>query len=181
MFEFTPESPKKSGFDLYDVPYYEDSSDKKVAGHSTTKSIGTLKSEVVELLSRLGADSSIFVLGKYQVGKYSRWGYKIDFNLEGLPGQLLVAALPLKNETDVRRDKALRQALFLIRDMLASEYHSSMYRPGVIPLVPYLLVEKDKTAMQMFIETSNIPLLASGEFVDEDGSQIIDGEIEEDD
>lgn len=51
MTNFIPDQPKKAA----DVPYFDDvSSDAGWQGQATTKSIETLKSEIVQAVCRLG-------------------------------------------------------------------------------------------------------------------------------
>ena len=68
MSNFIPDQPKKA----VDVPFYDDvSSEGGWQGQSTTKSIDTLKSEIVQAVSRLGGLVVGFQKGNLAAGKVS--------------------------------------------------------------------------------------------------------------
>lgn len=172
--KFIPDRPDSSRVGIREIPYFENSSEEKVAGHATTKKIGTLQEEIVDVLARMGAAMPRFHSGKYQVGKHLRYGYEIEFSLGNALGKINVAALPIKKETAKRKEMALRQALFLVRDMLLAEYHSMMYRPGSAPLIPYLIGPDGRTVTEMIAESGDFGLfLGSGSEI----SDVVDGDV----
>lgn len=147
-----------------DVPYFEDIRASDVAGRHTGKGIARLQGEIIDLLTRLGADSIYFLAGQYPAGRGGRvrYGFQAHFRFQGVPGRLDCAALPLRKETPQKKDRALAQALYLLRDELKAMVNSVMYKPGAIPLVPYLIGAGGQTVTEYLIETQALPLLTSG-------------------
>jgi len=146
------------------VPYFEDSKLHEVPGRGTEKSELQLQNEIRNLMVRLQAANVYFTVGKYYSGNGipDRHGYLMTFTLNGIPGRMEIAALPLRKETDARKRDALKQSLYLVRQWLEAEIMSVMYRPGAVPLVPYLIGQGDKTVTELLAERGDLPLLVSG-------------------
>ena len=155
---FIPEKP--SSVEQH-VPFYEDVTGKEVPGRWTTKPITQLQKEISQLLQRLNAALIAFIPGTH-AGSPKRYGYQITFKLNGIPGRVDIAALPMRLEHPKKKDRALAQALFLTRNWLEAEVHSSLYRPGAIALVPFLIGEGGKTVTEMLVERQELPLLMGG-------------------
>jgi hypothetical protein len=155
MVQFIPEKPKAPELN---VPYYEDNlQDKLVPGRGVHKPVEYYQNQIKDLLLKLGAGAVSFPAGTYPTSPTPRYGYQIQFSLNGIPGRIDCAALPLRSETAYRKDRALAQALFLVRTWLEGELYSTIYRPGSIPLVQYLIGAGDKTVTEMLVEKQMLP------------------------
>jgi len=157
-----PFIPDPLAIQAQDVPFFEDSQKRDVPGRGTGKTVPQLQAEVVEMLARLGGAGARFVPGTFD-GARRRYGYEIWFWYGGTQGRMDCAALPIRKETDRKKDRALAQALYLLRDELRALVHSQMYKPGAIPLVPYLIGAGGKTVTEFLIETQNVPQLGAGD------------------
>lgn len=160
MVNFIPE-PVSRGSDQ--IPYFEDSSEVKIPGWRTRKDAPTLQREIMGLMLKLNAGNVNFTPGRFPAApnQPQRYGYLMTFSLNGIPGRMEIAALPLRKETAIRKDDALQQALFLVRNWLESEIYSVMYRPGSVPLIPFLIGAGNKTVTEALLESTDLPLLAN--------------------
>lgn len=138
------------------VPFYEDQ--ERIAGAYVKQSVEKYQQRIRDLLTRLGAYDVVFMPGTYP-NHPVRYGYRITFMFATIPGRIECAALPIKNETKRRKDRALAQALYLLGNALEAELHSMVYRPGAIPLIPYLIGAGDKTVTEALVESQQLPLL----------------------
>ena len=150
---FIPDKPKKEN--LY-VPYFEDVNASDVAGRRTKKSQKVLQSEIEMLIAKLGGSAVQFVSGGFQTSP-TRYGFNIEFNVSGIPARIDAAALPIRTETDKKKDRALAQCLFLVRDWLQAEVNSLVYRPNSFALLPYLIGEGGKTVTESLMESRMLP------------------------
>ena len=179
---FIPEQPKSAS----DVPFFDDvTGEDGWQGHTTTKSIETLKSEVIASIGRLGGAVTRFQKGTFQIGELKRDGFQILYNIEALngdiiPGRLDVAALPVKESYQVRRhspeatrrDRSLRMALYMLRISIDGLWFLQQLSPGYAPLMPFILADKDKTISQLWAEGPAMSrLLPPGE------SEFVEGEF----
>lgn len=156
MVDFIPD---KLEHQRQELPFFEDSQEAKVPGWRLTKSEQYYRDRVADLLARLGGGAVVFMPGEYP-GRPKRFGYRITFNVNGIPARLDVAALPFRHAaTDKKKQAAMSQALFLVGNWLEAELHSWIYRPGVIPLVPFLIGEGDRTVTEALVESRMLPLL----------------------
>ena len=155
-----PFIPDKLELRAQDVPYFEDSQQRDIPGRATHKSVAQLQREVITMLARLGAGSVQFVPGIHD-GPRKRHGYQILFWYGGIQGRIDCAALPLRSETAGKKDRALAQALYLLRDELQAMVHSAVYKPGAVPLVPYLIGPGGKTVTEWLVESQDVPQLAA--------------------
>ena len=114
------------------------------------------RNRIVDYFIRLGASGIIFTDGKFPTSP-PRYGYRIEFQFYGMSGRIDAAALPIKSETAIKKDKALKQCLFLLAQWLEGEFSSLMYRPGAIPLMPYLLGSGGKTIVEQMVESGYLP------------------------
>lgn len=142
-----------------EVPYLEDARASNSAGHSTTKTQAALQREIISLMNDLGAQNVVFVPGTFPTSP-KRYGYLVTFNFVGVAGRIPIAGLPIRSETSDRKDKALRQALYLFREYLQGEMNARIFRPGHVPLVPYLLGDGDQTVMEAIVSSGRLPDLA---------------------
>ncbi len=144
MDNFIPETSK----DEQDVPYYEDvKAEGGWQGHGTGKSMQSLQSEITEAIGRLGG----MVVGFQQGNFGKRQGFRINYTLQRpdgsmWPGELDVAALPVKDEhkrrkgLDTRREKSLKMALYMLRVALNGSWFLKQLSPGFNPLMPWMIM-----------------------------------------
>jgi hypothetical protein len=159
-----------------EVPWFEDaSSELGIRGHATSKSIDTLKTEIKSAMSALGGGVTSFLSGKWPTNP-PRYGYQINFNYGDREGKIDIAALPIRKETPSKRKQCLKQALYTVRDMLDSQFNTSVLVPGSAPLIPFMIDDKGKTLAETLSETSAIPLLSPPL---EEGTDYVDGEFSE--
>lgn len=152
---FIPEQPQTVNIP---IPYFEDATGREIPGRHTDKRVSDLQAEVKANLIKLGASQVFFQAGKFE----NRYGYRIEFYLGGIPGRIDCAGLPMRSETDKKKDRVLAQALFLIRDWLQGEYNALIYRPGALPLLPYLVGQGGKTVSEELAATQHLALLPMG-------------------
>jgi len=155
-----PFIPDKLELQAQEVPYFEDSQQRDIPGRGTEKTLTRLQQEVINILARLGASSVQFVPGIHD-GSRKRHGYQNRIWYGGIQGRIDCAALPLRSETAGKKDRALAQALYLLRDELRAMVQSAVYKPGAVPLVPYLIGPGRKTVTEWLIESQDVPQLAA--------------------
>lgn len=155
MFSFQPEEPK-----AVKVPYYEDAKEKDGwQGQATTKSVKKLQDEIAQAVNRLGGIVSNFQRGTFQVDDQKREGFQIHYHLTApngslVPGRLDVAALPVRDKwNEVKKDKSLRMALYMVREGLEGMWLMQQLSPGYAALMPFMLTDQNKTVSQLWSET----------------------------
>ena len=160
MNNFIPEQPKKA----FEVPYFDDvTSDAGWQGHSTTKSIETLKSEIVQAVSRLGGMVTGFQKGKFMIGTQERNGFRVLYTIESgdgqmVPGRIDIASLPVRRSTMDRRqssyekrcENSLKMALYMLRNGFDGLWFLQQLSPGFAPLMPFMLIKGDLTVSQLW-------------------------------
>lgn len=172
MATFIPDRPETP---VRDVPYFEDSQEHDVPGRGTHKTVAQLKEEIVVVLARLGGAGARFIPGTFP-GKPPRIGFLIVFTVAGaegltIEGRIQCAALPFRlNDTAKKRDRALAQALYVLRDKLQAMVHAYIYEPDSLPLVPYLVGDGGQTV------TEAIRALRALPFGDEGTQRLESGE-----
>jgi len=165
------------------VPYFDDvDSSEGWQGHATSKSVTTLKAEIVKSITRLGGVVSGFQSGQFMIDDKRRDGFQIHYAIgqpgQGmLPGRLDVAALPVRKtyrhgQEAKRREQSLRMALYMTRNAIDGLWFLQMLSPGYAPLMPWMLARGDKTISQLWSETSTMALL-----LPPGDSEFVEGEI----
>ncbi len=180
---FIPETPKN---EIQDVPYYDDvTSEGGWQGHSTSKSIETLKAEIIAAIGRLGGLVTGFQRGTFTIVDQMREGFQVLYGIERPDGEFIrgridVAALPVRDDYkrrrsfDTRREKSLKMALYMLRTALDGSWFLQQLSPGYAPLMPWMLAHGNKTVTQLWQESPVMnALLPPG------GSDFIDGEFTE--
>ena len=158
------------------VPWFEDaSSELGIRGHRTHKTIETLKTEIKAAMSKLGGGVTSFLSGKFETIP-PRYAYQINFNYGVREGKIEIAVLPIKKETATRREGALKQALYTVREMLESQFNSGVLIPGSAPLIPYMIDDQGRTLAEALSETDSIPLLSPPL---EEGENYVEGDFNE--
>lgn len=183
---FIPQQPE---VEAKDVPYFDDvTNEAGWQGHSTGKSMDTLKSEIISAISRLGGLVSGFQRGIFLINDKERDGFQIHYVVERpddgaiFPGRIDIAALPVKRghklqrSLDKRRERALKMALYMLRMALNGTWFLQQLSPGYAPLMPWMLAKDDKTIAQLWNESGvMINLLPPA------GTDFVEGEFEEQD
>lgn len=143
--------------------YFEDSAAEHIPGHATTKKIESLKAEIITLLNRMGAQMVVITEGTFE-GNPRRDGYEVTFVLGKSPARLHCAALPIRRVTTTRKQQALRQALFLLRDWLQSSILFNLNQPPADVLVPFMLDNQGRTVAEALLGESGVRMLPAPRF-----------------
>lgn len=157
------------------VPFYEDARADYAPYYSTSTrrswSVSKAKLALQAEMSKLGGTIIEYLEGSFE-GDKPRRGFIIKFVLNGKPGRLTVACLPLRRWTQVRHDAARIQALLIIRDWLKAQVTSMIFSPGNNPLIPHLLNASGQTLAEMIADHADLdlPRLEAG---------VIEGEVVE--
>jgi hypothetical protein len=182
---FIPEQPKDK---IPAVPYFDDvSSDAGWQGQTTGKSVDKLKTEIMEAIGRLGGTVTIFQKGTFVVGKQRREGFQISYTIEGSDGKITrgrldIAALPVKEDyrlqrsIKTRREQSLKMALYMLRVALNGTWFLQQLSPGYAALMPWMLVDENRTVTQLWSESTSMGLLlppGSVEFVEGNFKELI--------
>lgn len=175
MFQFMPEQKQAAK-----VPYFEDASrDEGWQGYSTTKTIRALQAEIGHAIGRLGGIVSSFQAGTFITDSQTRDGFRVAYTIQapdgrGAYGRIDIAALPLRNRRDqIRKDKSLRMALYMLRNALDGMWFMQQLSPGYAALIPWMLTDGDRTVSQIWTDSpimSNLLPPGESEF-------IIEGEV----
>jgi len=181
--EFIPKTSTHS----QDVPYFDDvTSTGGWQGHSTKKTIDVLKSEILSAIGRLGGLVTSIQQGSFFVGEVERDGFRIIYGIDSpdgrlLPGRLDVAALPVRQDhkkrksLETRKKQSLKMALFMLRNAMDGVWFLQQLSPGYAPLMPWMLVDSEKTVTQLWSENAAMGrLLPPGDtdFVEGDYSEL---------
>lgn len=156
------------------VPYFEDAARSEGwAGYATTKPIRKLQAEIGEAIGRLGGTVSVFQRGSFTIDGKIREGYRVHYSIASPAGAVVlgridIAALPVRDRrNDLKIDKALRMALYMLREGLSGMWFMQMLSPGYAPLMPWMLADGDRTVSQFWSESpimSNLLPPASADF-----------------
>ena len=178
--DFIPES---SRYEAQEVPFFDDvTGEGGWQGHTTSKSLDTLKSEVMISISRLGGLVTGFQRGTFVIGSQKREGFQVHYVIERetdgvmFRGRIDVAALPVKDDSRLRRsynkrrERSLKMALYMLRNALDGTWFLQQVSPGYAPLMPWMLEEQSgKTVSQLWSESAMMGRLlpaGEGEFVE---------------
>ena len=175
---FVPQQPKQS---VIDVTYFEDvKSADGWKGQTTTKGIDRLTSEITESVTRLGGIVTGIQRGTFKMQNQDREGFRLNYAIKAndgsfIPGQLDIAALPVKNKRDdKKKEKSLRMALFMLRDALDGTWFLQQLSPGYSALMPWMLTDNGQTISERWAESQIMnKLLPPGD------NEFIDGEVTE--
>jgi hypothetical protein len=152
------------------VPFFEDQKDAKsgVRGWRAEAALTTYINGISQALGDLDAAAVIFTPGQYP-GESVRFGYRVAFQFRGVPGRIDCAALPLRKYTDTKKEHALAQALYLLKSELEALASAWIYKPGSLPLIPYLLGPGGQTVTEALIESGVLPELRPAGFLQAGG------------
>jgi len=166
MVKFTPDETQD---ETALVPYFDEARSKEGwSGQSTTKSIETLKAEVVRAVARLGGKITRFTRGSYEIDGKERAGYQIEYIVEApdgkvFPGRFDIAALPVKKPTrgnvdqiERNRHKAsVRMSLYNVVNSLEASWILQMLSPGYNVLIPGMLGDGEKTIGEIWLDAAS--------------------------
>lgn len=169
-----------------DVPFFDDVVSRNGwQGHTTGKSIETLKSEIMLAMDRLGGIVANFQKGSFVIDDKERNGFRLYYTVNHpngalSPGQLDIAALPVKRDYRLRKTLAKRQkqslkmALYMLRQGLDGLWFLQQLSPGYAPLLPWMLEQKTgQTIGQLWSNQVFSHLLPPG------NSEFVEGEFED--
>lgn len=179
--------PDTSEQEVRNVPYYEDvSAAEGWQGHRTTRSIESLKDDIVICMQRLGGKVRNFQRGSFQIGDLKRDGYRISYSIETPNGDLVngrldIAALPVRDEyrlrrsEKTRREASLKMCLYMVRQALDGTWFLQQLSPGYAPLMPWMLADGEHTLTELWADRvmSNLLPPPSSDFDDD----VVDGEF----
>ena len=186
--EFQPDTQEAQA-----VPFFKDTTSQGGwAGHTTSKSIDKLQSEVKEAISLLGGTATGFMKGTY-TDENKRDGYHLHYVMESpnglVKGKMEIAALPVEkpdwmsfrqeNAYKKRREQSLKMALFMLRDSLKGMWYLQQLSPGFAALMPFMIVsETGETISQLWSKQKTFQNLLppGGEDFEAD---VINGEYKE--
>lgn len=153
------------------VPYFEDANSSNTSGHATGKTPDKLQAEVIGLMSQLGGVAARFEEVAWE-SEPKRYGYVVRFIVinaddSAIKCRIPLAALPMKQETPVKRRQVLAQVLYAFRETLQGELNALRYRPGYAPFAAHMIEpQSGKTLMETIAEqarlTVSAPLLPTG-------------------
>ena len=156
MTTFIPEKPSVPAVK---VPYFEDITAKDVPGRWVEKPILYYQKKIETVMAKLGAFRVVFTPGEFP-GSPQRFGFQIAFVLNGIPGRIDCAALPVRSQFDTKKkDRSLAQALYLVATWLEMEASTLIWRPGAIPLVPFLIGNGGLTVTEELVERRVLPAI----------------------
>lgn len=154
-FTFTPTTNMND--QALKVPFIEDARADFAPFYSTSKSVEMLQSEVIAEVAKLGGGGVSFVEGFFGE-KPKRYGYLIEFNVNGHPARMVAAGLPMRTETPNKREQVRKQALANVREWLKAAVTARVFSPGANPLVQFLLVDGDRTLIEALFEGKQLRL-----------------------
>lgn len=153
------------------VPYFEDANSSNTSGHATSKTPDKLQDEIIGLISQLGGAAVRFEEVAWE-SKPKRYGYVVRFVVinaddSAIKCRIPLAALPMKQETPVKRRQVLAQVLYAFRETLQGELNALRYRLGYAPFAAHMIESQSgKTLMETIAEqarlTVSAPLMITG-------------------
>ncbi len=156
MTSFIPELEKS----ISTVPFFEENAKLKIPGRGTHKTAAKLQAEIAKLLGELGAFAVTFYAGKFDT-KPVRYGYQISFRYANADGRIDVLALPMRHETPAKKQDALEQALYLLRNKTEAQVYARFYEAAGSALIPYLIGAGGLTVVEAVNNGGNLPMLAN--------------------
>lgn len=161
MWTFTPENKDST----ITAPWFEEARADLAPYYSSTVTLKSAQAQVVSEMGKLMAAVTNFQAGKFEVNKRQRFGYVIEFLLNGAPGRIQVAGLPIKSYTPAKETRVRVQCLLNVRDWLKAAVTMQVFSPDTSPLIPYLLVPgaggQQYTVAEYILSRGNLPLLSA--------------------
>ena len=163
---FVPD--KENGAD--EVPYLDDArSSEGWQGHTTKESFAKLKAQICSEIALLGGIVTRFIKGTYQINSKNRPGIQLIYEVtrsDGFifNGKIDIAGLPWRapyggkkyhggyaKVEESKRDLSLRMALYNVREALRAMRILQVLSPSYSPLIPWMLVNGDKTISETWL------------------------------
>lgn len=165
MFNFT-ETKKNDGLN---VPCIENARADFAPYYAPQNwSIGKAKNAVTAEVGKLGGAITDFKEGYFGSEDNPRYGYVIEFVMNGAPGRIQVAGLPICNRlTEQKIEKVRIQALLNVRDWLKAGITSMIFSPGNNPLTQHLIGQGGKTLAEMISAKADISVPLLVEYIEE--------------
>lgn len=178
-FDFKPKEEKPV------IPFFDDvSATQGWEGHTTSKSLDKLQSEIAQNLTLVGCMFTGCRSGTYG----DRHGFQIHFAMKSesgamIPSRLDIACLPLNprrriNRTrrsygrpikDWRIEATQKMALYMTAKAIKGMYFLNVLSPAFIPFMSLMLNQKGQTLGQLWQERGSLAQLmppADSEFVE---------------
>jgi len=142
-----------------EVPFFEDARADTAPYYAAEVSLVKAEEQVREGILKLGGGSIQIQAGIFvDEDTRQRDGYVIGFRMGGMPGILQVAGLPMRNSrTPKKVEQARKQALLNVAEWLRAAYTSMIFNPGGAPLVPFLLVDGERTVAHYMQQEGRLP------------------------
>lgn len=168
--KFTPDGTRTHSL----VPDWEDATAATAPYYSSKLSLQKAIEEIKKWTLKLDASVMDIVSGSYVVDPdpRERYGYIIHFSYKGLPGQIRVVGLPIRDKIGLTRramlfetklERVRVQALLNVRDWLKSAFTASIFNPDASPLIPYLTTGDGRSVAEMVKDGTMLMLSASKE------------------
>lgn len=144
-----------------DILYLEDANSSNSQFHTSSMSIDKQIERVKLAMARLNGFATDFIPVVFETPE--RYGYLIEFMVKGgALGRLSIAGLPLRTKKgtqyySAKVEQARKQALAVAAHMFDAHANSTQHLPMSNPLMMYLLVDGEKTVMQMMVERHELP------------------------
>jgi hypothetical protein len=154
MWTFIP----TESIDSLKAPYFEDARADFAPYYRSDKTIKQATNEVIVEIGKLNANVTAFNSGKFQINGQTRFGYEINFLMNGARGVIRVAGLPIKSYMATKEDKVRVQCLLNVRDWLKAAVTMQVFSPDTSPLMPYLLVDGKRTIAEYVLSGAPLAL-----------------------
>lgn len=123
------------------IPFIEDARKDFAPYYSSRATLAQAEAQVIEEMDKLNASVVALERGLFRVGDHDRHGYRIRFLLDGAPGMIRVAGLPMRFASTKNKETQVRvQCLLNVADWLKAAVTQQVFSPDASPLVPFLLV-----------------------------------------
>jgi hypothetical protein len=171
MHVFTPDIGQ---LDEIPIPYIEDAREDYAPFYRSRKTIPQVQGEISQELAKLGGYVSMYRPGWFQENP-RRYGYEIHYIWNGATSLIRVAGLPMRVESDLKKQQVAVQALCIVREWLIGAVTSKVFLPGTHPLLQFVLMPgqpEPTTLADFLLRHGKLPaLLAAGP------SSVVDAEI----
>lgn len=154
------------------TPFFDDQKTAKsaVSGWRAERTHQQYIASISSALVKLDALGIVATPGEYP-GNPPRFGFRFTFSVYGVSARIDCAALPIRKFTELRKKAALAQSLYLLQRELESAADAWIYKPGSMPLIPYLIGASDQTVTESLLKSGVLPdvrpvgFLQSGETI----------------
>ena len=185
MFNFKP-----ADNEVKKVPFFDEvTSADGWEGHTTSKSVDKLISEIANNLTLLGC-----VFTGFQSGSFGeRPGFQIHFAMKApdgglIPSRLNIACLPinprrrLRYRRGVKHDPRLegtqKMALYMTAKAIKGMYFLNVLSPAFIPFMSLMLGRGEATLGEAWLQSGSLAQLMPPANSHFDAGEIVDGEVQ---